>query len=355
MDFKIKNSEITKSSKPFIIAEAGINHNGDLQTAYKMIDVAKECDVDCIKFQTFKAEEFCGDKSQTYTYMSQGKEITESMYEMFKRVEFLPDEWAKIKQYCDKKNITFMSTPQNKSDLDLLLKLGIPAIKVGSDDFINLPLLNYYKSKNLPMILSCGMADLDEIKQVLNFVDYQNISIALLLCTSQYPTPFEDINLNKLKTLRREFPDLILGFSDHSRGSLAASVAVGLEAVIFEKHFTLSHNMAGPDHWFSADPAELKEWVASIRNAFTILGNQKITPTEQESKTKELARRRIVAARDIKKGEKISEDNMMFQRAKEGFDGLMFYNLLGKTVLKNIAKNNPILKDDFNDGSNKDE
>ena len=242
-----------------------------------------------------------------------------------------------------------MSTPQNKSDLDLLLKIGIPAIKVGSDDFINLPLLSYYKSKNLPMILSCGMADLDEIKQVLDFVDYQNIPIALLLCTSQYPTPFKDINLNKLKTLRREFPNLILGFSDHSQGSLAASVAVGMGAVIFEKHFTLSHDMAGPDHWFSADPMELKEWVASIRNAFTILGNQKITPTEQENETRELARRRIVAARDIKKGEKFSEDNLTLKRAQVGFFGLNFYDITGKLAQRDIKEGAPIQKGDFDE------
>ena len=167
-----------------------------------MIDEAKKSGADCVKFQTFKAEEFCGDKTQTYTYKSQGRIITESMYEMFKRVEFSADEWRKIKQYCDKQNIIFMSTPQNASDLDFLLELGIPAIKIGSDDFINLPLIRYYKSKKLPLILSCGMADLEEIKIVLNEAGYPEFPVSLLLCTSEYPTPFEDINLNKLKTLR---------------------------------------------------------------------------------------------------------------------------------------------------------
>ena len=349
MDFNIKGYSIKKDSKPFIIAEVGINHNGDLDTAFKMIDAAKDCGVDCVKFQTFNADNFCGDKNQTYTYKSQGKEITESMYEMFKRVEFTQEECEKIKQYCDKKNIIFMSTPQDKADLDLLLKIGIPAIKVGSDDFVNLPLLKYYKSKKLPMILSCGMADLEEIKQVLDFIEYQKRPIALLLCTSQYPTPFENINLNKLKTLRKEFPNLILGFSDHSIGSLAASVSVGMEAVIFEKHFTLSHDMQGPDHWFSSTPDELKVWVDNIRNAYISLGTSKLEPTKEEISMRELARRRIIASKDIKKGEIFSEKNLTLKRAPKGLNGLQFYTIVDKIAKNDIKQGNSILKGDFDE------
>lgn len=349
MEFNIAHHHITQHSAPFIIAEAGINHNGDLKTAFQMIDTAKECGVDCIKFQTFKAEEFCGDKSQTYTYKSQQKEVTESMYEMFKRMEFTPKEWEQIKKYCDKKDIIFMSTPQNPGDLDLLLRIGIPAIKIGSDDFINIPLLNYYKTKYLPLILSCGMADLQEIKNVLQQAGYPHTPLALLLCTSQYPTPLIDVNLNKLLTLRQEFPELILGFSDHSQGALAATVATGMGAVIFEKHFTLSHNMPGPDHWFSSTPEELSEWVQSIRQAYLTLGKRELVPTPQEMKMRNLARRKIIAAKDIKKGEIFSEGNLTFKRASQGIGLLEFNNIIGKCALKNIPKGTPILKGDYYD------
>ncbi len=347
MDFKIGNKCFSKNMEPFIIAEAGINHNGSLETACKMIDIAKECNVDCIKFQTFKAEEFCGDKQQTYTYTSQGKTVTESMYDMFKRVEFSVSDWFKIKQYCDEKDILFMSTPQNKSDLDMLIEIGIPAIKIGSDDFINLPLINYYKTKNIPIIMSCGMADYDEIKLVLKTIGYPDFPAALLLCTSQYPTPLKDINLNKLKTLRKEFPELILGFSDHTRGSLSAGVAVGMEAVIFEKHFTVSHDLEGPDHWFSSNPEELKEWVNTIRNAYVMLGNYQLRPTTEEIEMRNIARRKIVALRDIQKGEIFTEDNLILKRASHGIEGINYYNIIGKKALNNITAGLPIGSEDY--------
>ena len=223
---EINNQKLKNYGEPFIVAEAGINHNGELVKAFEMIEVAKQSGVDAVKFQTFKAEEFCGDKKQTFTYKSQGKKITESMFEMFKRYEFSRDEWFQIKQKCDDENILFLSTPQNRSDLDLLLELGLPVIKVGSDDFTNLPLLEDYATTKLPMIVSCGMSDLAEVYQALDIIGtFEGYPTILLLCTSQYPTPPEDVNILKLKTLSNAFPDLVLGFSDHTQGSLASSLA----------------------------------------------------------------------------------------------------------------------------------
>ena len=265
---EINNQKLKNYGKLFIVAEAGINHNGELIKAFEMIEVAKQSGVDAVKFQTFKAEEFCGDKTQMFTYQSQGKKITESMFEMFKRYEFDYDEWLQIKQKCDDENILFLSTPQNRSDLDLLLELELPAIKVGSDDFTNLPLLEDYSTTKLPMIVSCGMSDLSEVRQALDAIGtFEGYPTILLLCTSQYPTPPEDVNLLKLKTLANAFPDLVLGFSDHTKGSLASSLAVGFGAVFFEKHFTLDNNLAGPDHWFSENPESLKDWVESIHQS----------------------------------------------------------------------------------------
>lgn len=210
---QIGNRNISVKEKPFIIAEAGINHNGEIEKAFKMIEIAKNIGFEAIKFQTFKAEEFNIDSTQVYTYTSQGKTISEPMLDMFKRYEFNKDEWYRVKKKCDEEGIMFLSTPQNYSDLELLLDIGISAIKIGSDDFINIPLLIKFSKVQLPLILSCGMADLAEIYTSLDTVGALNGNpTALLLCTSQYPTPAENVNLLKLKTLSNAFHDITLGF-----------------------------------------------------------------------------------------------------------------------------------------------
>ena len=204
----------------------GINHNGDLDLALKMIDVARESGADAVKFQTFKAEEFCGDPQQMFTYQSQGRSVTESMLAMFKRYEFDEAQWRAVKAHCAKVGITFFSSPQNRSDLALLQRIGVPAIKVGSDDFSNLPLLRHYAGAGLPLILSCGMSDLADAPGAGDGGLVRGAQVALLLCTSQYPTPDADVNLAKLGTLQQAFPGLLTGFSDHTQGPLAASLAV---------------------------------------------------------------------------------------------------------------------------------
>jgi N,N'-diacetyllegionaminate synthase len=327
---KIDNQKLQNYGKPFIVAEAGINHNGELIKALKMIEVAKQAGVDAVKFQTFKAEEFCGDKTQMFTYQSQGKKVTESMYEMFKRYEFQYNDWVAIKKKCDEENILFLSTPQNRSDLDLLLSLDLQAIKVGSDDFTNLPLLENYSSTKLPMIVSCGMSDLKEVHQALDSIGFFNgYPTILLLCTSQYPTPSEDVNLLKLKTLASTFPDLVLGFSDHTKGSLASSLAVGFGAVFFEKHFTLDNNLAGPDHWFSENPKSLKNWVNSINQSYLMMGDSTVRPTAKELEMRKLARRSIVVLKDIIKGEQLTEENIGLRRAGNGLPPKLLKDILG--------------------------
>ena len=210
---KINNYEISKENPPFIIAEAGINHNGSVERAIEMVRSAKNADVSAIKFQTFKADEFISDSSLTYTYTSQGKSITEPQLDLFKRCELSQDDFYKIKKACDDEKIFFLSTPQNKSDLDFLLELGISAIKVGSDDFTNIPLLKYYSKTKLPIIVSCGMATLEEIQETLTAIGtLDGYPTALLLTTSEYPTPPQNVNLRKLKTLSKKFPGIPIGF-----------------------------------------------------------------------------------------------------------------------------------------------
>jgi len=333
---------------PFIIAEAGINHNGELEKAYGMIKVAKEAGADAIKFQTFKAEEFVGDPDLTYTYKSQGKEVTESMLVMFKRYEFTSDQWFLIKKRCDEENILFLSTPQNQSDLDLLMEIGIPAIKVGSDDFTNLPLLKSYSQTKLPMLLSCGMADLAEIYQALETIgSLDGYPTVLLLCTSQYPTPPEDVNLLKLKTLANAFPMIVLGFSDHTQGPLASSLALALGARVFEKHFTLDHNLPGPDHWFSEDPANLREWVQAIKDAHVMLGDALVRPTLKEKEMRILARRSVTAISEISKGETFDTNNIGLKRPGNGLPPKFFEHLLGLKASRNIRQGESIKWGDF--------
>jgi N,N'-diacetyllegionaminate synthase len=345
---KIGAKEISKGGVPFLIAEVGINHNGELDKAFNMIKVAKEVGADAVKFQTFKADELVGNAEQLFTYQSQGKPVTESMLEMFKRYEFSRDQWFMIRERCDKTGIQFLSSPQNVSDLNLLLELGIDAIKIGSDDFTNIPLIHAYAASKLPIILSCGMADLDEVKASLNTVGFnEGYPAALLLCTSEYPTPPEDVNLLKLRTLHENFPDLILGFSDHTQGHLAASIAVGMGAVIFEKHFTLDHHLPGPDHWFSETPETLKQWIESIRNSYQMMGSAIVKPTDSEREMRTLARRSVVAIININSGDIFTQSNIALRRPGNGIPPSKFDEIIGKKAIHNYKKGTLISKEEI--------
>jgi N,N'-diacetyllegionaminate synthase len=339
----INNRPVGPNHPPFIIAEAGINHNGELEKALTMVAVAKAAGADAIKFQTFKAEEFVGDPEQTYTYRSQGKEVTESMLAMFRRYELERSSWFAIKAECERQGITFLSTPQNLSDLDLLLEIGIGAVKVGSDDFTNLPLLRSYATTGLPLILSCGMSDLGEVFRSLETVGaLDGYPTVLLLCTSQYPTPPEDVNLRKLVTLQAAFPSLTVGLSDHTQGPLASSLAIALAASVFEKHFTLDHDLPGPDHWFSENPQELSTWVAAIRQSHRILGSATVRPTAAEREMRQIARRSVVALKEIAAGQLLTTDNVALRRPGTGLPPELFDVVLGKTATRALARGEPL-------------
>ena len=340
---KIGDFLIGPDHPPFIVAEAGINHNGDLEKAIEMVRVAKRAGADAVKFQTFKADEFVGDPDQTYTYLSQGKEVTESMLEMFRRYEFPRDVWFALRSECDKEGIIFLSTPQNHTDLDLLLEVGIPAIKVGSDDLTNFPLLASYAETGLPLILSCGMSDLSEVYQALYTVGaFSGYPTILLLCTSQYPTPPEDVNLAKLRTLQAAFPMVVTGFSDHTRGPLASSLAAVLGACFFEKHFTLDHDFPGPDHWFSENPEELEAWVQSVRDAYRMLGSPVVSPTKLELEMRQIARRSVVALQDIKDGDIVTIESVGLRRPGEGIPPTQLPSIIGRRTRHFIPKGSRI-------------
>ncbi|MBR73933.1 MAG: N-acetylneuraminate synthase [Dehalococcoidaceae bacterium] len=345
---KIGQYKISLNSEPFLIAEAGINHNGDIDKVMKMIHIAKESGVNAVKFFTYKTSEFILDKNLTHTYISQKQEIVESMYDMFRRCEFSKQDWKKIKDKCDDEEILFLSTPENRTDLDLLLELDIQAIKIGSDDLINIPLIKEFSSTQLPIIMSCGMSTLNEIKESLQIFNFEkDYPIVLMLTTSEYPTQAENVNLLKLKTLSNTFPNIILGFSDHTQNSLAASIAVGLGAKVFEKHFTISHDLPGPDHWFSADSVELKKWVKNIKQAHQMLGSEIVEPTKKENMVKFQARRSIISKKNISIGEIFSEENLGLFRPGNGLPPKKIFDVLGKKAKKEISKGKLINEEDY--------
>lgn len=348
--FYIGRAAVLKGG-PYIIAEVGINHNGSYDRCIEMINVAKDSGADAVKFQTFRASELCGDPTQMFTYKSQGEMVTEPMLDMFKRNELDLNSWQKLKSYCDKLKIDFLSTPQNVSDLDELLKVGMSAIKVGSDDFTNLPLLREYSGKGLPMIISCGMSDIGEVHQALDAVGWyeDKVPVILLLCTSQYPTPKEDVNINKLITLRAAFEGLNLGFSDHTSGVTAAIMATTLGATLFEKHFTLSHDLPGPDHWFSEEPNELSQWVAGIKEASCMLGSRLVIPTAPEKDMRVLARRSVVALKDINCGERFTSLNIGARRPGGGLSSDMIEKITELKANKNIPAGSLIELKDLTD------
>lgn len=349
-NFVIGNKTIGNNCAPFIIAEAGINHNGDINLAKKMILVAKEAGVDAVKFQTFKTEEFIQDKEEMYTYQSQGVEITESQYEMFKRTEFTEDEWKELKKFCDEQNIVFLSTVSGIDGMKLLIQIGVDAIKVGSDDFVNLPLLSKYEKYGLPMIVSCGMATEAEIVTTLRILKVEEgHSVCLMLCTSEYPTPPEDVNAKKLRTLAKKFPNVVLGLSDHTQGNTAAVIAVAYGARVFEKHFTLDHNMPGPDHWFSADPVELKEWVEGIRKAHVMLGDSELKPTKTEEKQRFVMHRSIIASAEIKVDERFTDENLILLRPGDGIGAMYWEEIMGKKAKRNINSGTKLTWEDIDD------
>ena len=339
---------INSTSKPFLIAEAGINHNGNINYALDMIHAAKEAGVNAIKFFTYKTSEFILDKNLTHTYFSQGETITESMYEMFRKCEFSKDDWVKIKKRCDDEKILFLSTPENRTDLNLLLELDIQAIKIGSDDLINIPLIKDFSLTGLPLIISCGMSNLNEIKESLQIFNVQkDYPLVLMLTTSEYPTEAENVNLLKLKTLSKTFPRVVLGLSDHTQNTLAASIAVGFGAKVFEKHFTLDHDLPGPDHWFSANPSELKNWSESIFLAYEMLGSENVEPTKNENLVKQQARRSVIAKKNILQGEVFSEKNLGLFRPGNGLPPKKIFDVLGKKAKKEISKGKLIDEEDY--------
>jgi len=335
----------------FIIAEASTNHNGDLGRARQMVRAAKETGADCIKFQTFSAEEFCADRTKTFTYRSQGQEVTEVEFDMFRRLEFSESEWIDLIQCCDDEGILFLTTVQDPVNLAMLQTMGLKGIKVGSDDFDHLPNLRIFAGTGLPMIISKGMSDLGEVDRVLGALRPLTDQLAVLHCVSLYPTDPAFLNLRQIPRLVSLYPHVVWGFSDHSQGTLASTLAVSLGAKIIEKHFTLDHDLPGPDHWFSMDVEKMSRLVRDIRLAEAAMGSGDIVPATGEHESKKIMRRRIVAKTDLPAGTVLSDENIAYKRATSGGFVVDWDILRGHALIRPKAKNEGVDLADIDPGS----
>lgn len=332
-------------SKTFIVAEIGVNHNGDMSLAKETIVAAAEAGADSVKFQNYKTEDFITDRDLMFQYQSQGKTIKESQYNMFKRCELNRDQLSKLKEVCDKVGIVFHSTPTSYEGIEDLKNIGCEIIKNGSDYLTNLRLIRLMGETGLLIVLSTGMATFAEIEDaVRTFKETGNDKLVLLHCTSAYPTKPEEVNLLRIQKLKDEF-DVEVGFSDHTKGNLAAVGSILLGARWIEKHFTLNNNLPGPDHWFSMNPKDLRDLVSSIRYTEKIIGNDKIIPTNSEILSRNDFRLSCVASKDLKPGIRLTHDDIEFKRPGDGIPPSLEKNLVGKKIKFLIKKGQQFKKD----------
>lgn len=343
LSIKIGKRLIGPNYPVFIIAEAGANHNGDLRLAKKLVTAAKKAGADCIKFQTFTAENFCANKVKTFTYKSQGRLVTESEFEMFKRLEFSKDQWAELMSFCKSENIIFLTTIQDPSNLEMMLDLGLQGIKVGSDDFDHVVNMSQYATTGLPLIISKGMSSLKEVDMVVKkILPLASGGLALLHCVSLYPSDAKHLNLSQISTLTKKYPNIIFGFSDHTQNTITPALAVMLGAKIIEKHFTLDCNLPGPDHWFSLNPEDMASMVLNIRYAEDSIGSGVVEPALEELNSRKIMRRRIIAREDLKYGTVLLEENVFFKRAEAGAYAGDWDQIKGKKLTVNKRFGEPI-------------
>jgi N,N'-diacetyllegionaminate synthase len=321
----------------FIIAEAGINHNGQLNMAKKLVDAAVLAKADAVKFQTFKAEGVVTDDAKIASYAKKniGKNLRQ--IEMIKHYELSYDEFKKLKKYCDQKKILFLSTPHSFDAIDFLDDL-VPAYKFGSGDLTNTPAILYAARKQKPIILGTGMATLNEVRTAIKTIHTTgNHHIIALHCTTNYPCPLAEVNLRAMLTMQNTLHCLV-GYSDHTIGITVPIMAATLGAVVIEKHFTLDKTLPGPDHTASLEPQELKEMVIAIRNVETILGSYAKKPTPSEKKIMRLVRKSIVANQNIKEGAVIRKKMLAIKRPGNGLSPIQLKQILGKKTKKPIKK-----------------
>jgi len=338
---KISGRLIGQGEPCFIVAEAGINHNGSVALAKKMVDAAKKAGADAVKFQVFKTEKIVTKSVAKAPYQARatGKG---SQREMLKGVELAEVDLEGLASHANEENIIFLATPFDMESVDLLYRLRVPAFKIASGEITNFPLLRYIARKRRPIILSTGMSTLAEVKEAIRVLNREGAKDILLLhCVSDYPAKVEEVNLRAMDTLRRAF-GFPVGFSDHSLGITIPIAAAALGANAIEKHFTLDKSLPGPDHKASLEPSELKEMVMAIKAVEKALGSGIKKPTKSEQKIKKLVRRHIVARCPIPRGAIITENMLEFKRSGIGIEPKYASKILGRKAKRDIAPDEPI-------------
>lgn len=321
----------------YIIAEAGVNHNGSFDIACRLVDAAKKAGVDCVKFQTFKSENLVSHNASKADYQ---KATTgdSSQQDMLKQLELSYDEFIKLKEYCDKVGISFLSTPFDFESIDFLNTIDMPFWKIPSGEVTNLPYLMALAKTGKPIVMSTGMCEMDEIEAAIKVLKENGASeIKLLHCNTEYPTPFEDVNLKAMDAMHERF-GVEVGYSDHTKGIEVPIAAVALGATIIEKHFTLDRNMEGPDHRASLEPEELAAMVSGIRNIEKTIGSGNKTASPSERKNKEIARKSIVAKTGIKKGDIFTEENITVKRPGNGINPMKWFEVLGRQAVRDFKE-----------------
>mgnify|MGYP003433983148 CR=1 FL=1 len=328
-------------SKVFIIAEAGVNHNGNIELAYQLVDAAVSAGVDCVKFQTYITENDTAKNCKKAEY--QNSDDDENQYEMLKKLELSFKDFRNLKKYCEEKGIIFLSSPFDLDSIDFLETLDPIFWKVASSELTNYPFLRKVAQTHRDVVVSTGMASLEEIEMSLNVLKkFGAGKITLLHCNTEYPTPFKDVNLSAMDDLRRIFGGDV-GYSDHTLGIEVSIAAVAMGATMIEKHFTLDKNMEGPDHKASLNPVELKDMVTAIRNIELSIGDGKKKITESESKNRIAARKSIVANCAIKKGEIYTEQNLAAKRPGGGISPMQWENVIGKVANRDYEEDEMIV------------
>lgn len=339
---KVQDTEISEDSPTFVIAEAGVNHNGDIKTARKLIDAAVKAGANAVKFQAFKTDCLILKNVSKAVYQKRSGNQNESQYQMLKKLELSKQENLSLKNYCKKKGIIFLTTPFDEDSLKELDQLNLPAYKVSSTDLTNIPFLIKVAKKNKPIFLSTGMSYLSEIEIALNEISKLNKQVILLHCTSNYPTTDDEVNLNVLKSFSEKF-NILTGLSDHSLSIGAAPYAVAMGAKVIEKHFTLDKSMPGPDHAASLTINELKTMIQEIRKVEGYLGSRKKLPTKSEVENRRKMQKCLVALKTITKGEFYTENNIIAKRTGGvGISPIHFKSILGQQAEKDFKKDDII-------------
>lgn len=333
----------------YIIAEIGVNHNGNIDVAKQLVAAAKNAGCDCVKFQTFRTEELVTEYADKAKYQIKNtQKAQETQFEMLQKLELKYEDFRILKEYCEKVKIDFLSTPFDEASVDLLDSLDVTQYKISSGDLTNKPLLQYIAGKKKRILLSTGMATLAEVEEAINWVqEMDNNNIVLFHCTSNYPAAYESVNMNAMLTLKRAFPYPV-GYSDHTEGVEISMMAVAMGASVIEKHFTLSKEMEGPDHKASIEPDELRYLVDSIRKIEKAFGSGEKNPSLHELSTRDIARKSLVFARNMKKGEVIQASDLKCKRPGTGISPGVRDDLKNRVLAKDCVKDALVKWEYFN-------